>query len=83
MTTEQFVSLVSKLNEITATYYEVQESDASLESKEETTMIHISGKLYAMFSPSYKLIHVRRAFKRDGKLLPSKFQVSITNIILN
>jgi len=64
MSATRFASLVQKLGEIDKAYKEI---------KEEECFIDIGGKLYVMIKPGYNCVSLRHVFKKDGKLLASKF----------
>ena len=45
--------------------------------KGESFKEHIGGKMYATITPGYKCVNLRKYFKVDDKILPSKFGIAL------
>jgi len=74
LTPKQFVSLIYLFDYIDRIF---DDSEKPENKNHEPYRIHISGLVYVWITPGMRCIHLRYAYKKDGKILPSKFKVCI------
>jgi|SRR6185436_15293316 len=72
LTPMQFAALISMFGHIDRNYEDLQKPE---NLNHEPYRVHISGLVYVWITPGIRCIHVRHAYKKEGKILPSKFKV--------